>query len=49
MSQSRYLFRWSSLCLNPAEAMGCAQGTVKSHLHRARVKLREMLSDWLED
>ncbi len=32
-----------------AEAMGCAQGTVKSHLHRARVKLREMLSDWLED
>jgi len=32
-----------------AEAMGCAEGTVKSHLHRGRATLREMLSDWLED
>ena len=32
-----------------AEAMGCAEGTVKSHLHRARQTLRETLSDWLED
>jgi RNA polymerase sigma-70 factor (ECF subfamily) len=32
-----------------ADAMGCAEGTVKSHLHRARQTLREILSDWLED
>jgi len=32
-----------------AEAMGCAEGTVKSHVHRGRATLREMLSDWLED
>ncbi|MEA3401946.1 MAG: sigma-70 family RNA polymerase sigma factor [Armatimonadota bacterium] len=32
-----------------AEAMGCAEGTVKSHLHRARQRVREILSDWLED
>jgi len=29
--------------------MGCAEGTVKSHVHRGRATLREMLSDWLED
>jgi len=32
-----------------ADAMGCAEGTVKSHLHRARQKLRESLRDWLSD
>ncbi len=32
-----------------AEVMGCTVGTVKTHLHRARQKLRELLSDYLED
>jgi len=32
-----------------AEAMGCAPGTVKRHLHRARNTLRERLADLVED
>ena len=32
-----------------AAAMGCAVGTVKTHLHRARQKLRQMLADYLEE
>ncbi len=32
-----------------AEAMGCAVGTVKSHLHRARQKLAELLADYVEE
>ena len=32
-----------------AAAMGCAVGTVKTHLHRARRKLRQALADYLEE
>jgi len=32
-----------------AEVMGCAPGTVKRHLHRARNALRERLVDLIED
>lgn len=32
-----------------AAAMGCAVGTVKAQLHRARQKLRELLADYLEE
>jgi len=32
-----------------AAMMGCTVGTVKTHLHRARQKLRELLSDYLEE
>ncbi|MGD8237179.1 MAG: sigma-70 family RNA polymerase sigma factor [Armatimonadota bacterium] len=32
-----------------AQAMGCSAGTVKRHLHRARVALRERLMDLLAD
>ena len=32
-----------------AKVMDCAVGTVKTHLHRARQKLRELLSDYLEE
>jgi len=32
-----------------AAAMGCAVGTVKTHLHRARQKLRQALADYLEE
>ncbi len=32
-----------------AEAMGCAPGTVKRHLHRARNTLRKRLADLVED
>ncbi len=32
-----------------AQVMGCAVGTVKSHLHRARQNLRELLSDYMEE
>ena len=32
-----------------AEAMGCAAGTVKRHLHRARKTLRKRLLDLVED
>ena len=32
-----------------AEVMGCAVGTVKAHLHRAREKLKGLLSDYLEE
>ncbi len=32
-----------------ARVMNCAVGTVKTHLHRARQKLRELLSDYMEE
>ena len=32
-----------------AQAMGCAVGTVKTHLHRARHKLRQLLADYLRE
>ena len=32
-----------------AEALGCSVGAVKLHLHRARRKLADMLSDYLEE
>ncbi len=32
-----------------ARVMACAVGTVKTHLHRARRKLRELLSNYLEE
>ena len=32
-----------------AAVMGCTVGTVKTHLHRARQKLRGLLSDYLEE
>ncbi len=32
-----------------AAVMGCTVGTVKTHLHRARQKLRRLLSDYLEE
>lgn len=32
-----------------ARVMNCAVGTVKTHLHRARQNLRELLSDYMED
>lgn len=32
-----------------ADAMGCSEGAVKSHLHRARESLRGALADWNED
>ncbi len=32
-----------------AAMMGCTVGTVKTHLHRARQKLRGLLSDYLEE
>lgn len=35
--------------VSTAEAMGCAVGTAKAHLHRARRKLRELLADYLEE
>jgi DNA-directed RNA polymerase specialized sigma24 family protein len=35
--------------IETAKAMNCAVGTVKGHLHRAREKLRESLSDYLEE
>lgn len=32
-----------------ADVMGCSQGAVKSHLHRARETLRGPLSAWTEE
>lgn len=32
-----------------ADAMGCSEGAVKSHLHRARKALRDSLGDWREE
>ncbi|HEX6947516.1 MAG TPA: SigE family RNA polymerase sigma factor [Acidimicrobiia bacterium] len=29
-----------------ADAMGCSAGAVKSHLHRARMALKDRLADW---
>ncbi|MCS6863061.1 MAG: hypothetical protein NZT92_22375, partial [Abditibacteriales bacterium] len=31
-----------------AEALGCAAGAVKTHLHRARIRLRKELSAYVE-
>ena len=35
--------------LQTAEVLGCAVGTVKRYLHRARQKLEKMLTDYLEE
>lgn len=32
-----------------ADTMGCSAGAVKSHLHRARITLRDRLSDWNQE
>ncbi len=32
-----------------ADAMGCSTGAVKSHLHRARLTLKDRLSDWNQE
>ena len=32
-----------------ADVMGCSQGAVKSHLHRARETLKDSLAPWSED
>lgn len=32
-----------------ADAMGCSEGTVKSHLYRAREALKEPLAEWNEE
>jgi DNA-directed RNA polymerase specialized sigma24 family protein len=32
-----------------ADAMGCSQGAVKSHLHRARESLKDALAAWTEE
>lgn len=32
-----------------ADAMGCSAGAVKSHLHRARLALKDRLADWNQE